>query len=487
MKISVSKLSHHPQNEEIYTLSNIDDLVQSIQDVGLLSPLVIDKSNQVISGNRRLAAIRKIGWTKVDVEVAELCDEDVVPLLIHHNKQRVKSTREILNEYRALEKIYGVGQGKRTDLDRTIGHLAKGESARDKIAGKVGVSSRQMGRLLFIDKKDPDFIKHIDEGTLTIHQAYLALQKRVQSVCALGQSSSSSSTDGDNRRFFHKSSHQMDELEDGSVQLVFTSPPYWRQRKYTDGPSTVGEIGNEDTPEEYVSNLISHLGDVKRVLSPKGSFFLNLGDKFKDMTLLNLPHKVVIGLQEQGWLLRNTIIWKKTNSKPSSSKSNLQSTYEFIFHLTKSKSYYYHHTKVPCVSNTDKWSGPQIGQITNSHQVHQGQTQKIEVGRKIGHNDLNTNEGISRTYTPYIGDGTKNMGDFWTDGVIETAAANHNRRFGGVGHPAPYPHSIVVPPLLQTTREGDLVLDPFHGSGTTGDVATSYGRRYCGYDLYVYS
>ena len=90
MYISVSKLQHHPLNEEIYTLSNIDDLVQSIGDVGFLSPLVIDKKNQVIFGNRRLAAIRKLGWKKVYVEVADVPDEDVVGILIHHNKQRVK-------------------------------------------------------------------------------------------------------------------------------------------------------------------------------------------------------------------------------------------------------------------------------------------------------------------------------------------------------------------------------------------------------------
>jgi ParB family chromosome partitioning protein len=135
MKVSVNSLNHHPRNMEIYTLSNIDDLVQSIGDVGLLSPLVIDKKNQVISGNRRLSAIRKLGWKKFDVKVADVNDDEVVFLLIHHNKQRVKSTREILNEYRALEKIHGKGQGHRTDLD-TSGKSTKGTVARDIIAEK---------------------------------------------------------------------------------------------------------------------------------------------------------------------------------------------------------------------------------------------------------------------------------------------------------------------------------------------------------------
>jgi hypothetical protein len=175
MKISVTSLKHHPRNVEIYTLSNIDDLVQSIGDVGLLSPLVIDKKNQVISGNRRLSAIRELGWKKVDVNVADVNDDEVVPLLIHHNKQRVKSTREILNEYFALEKIHGKGQGRRTDLD-TSGKSGKGEVTRDIISEKLGLSSSQMSRLLFIEKKNSDFITLIDDGILTVNKAYQHLQ-----------------------------------------------------------------------------------------------------------------------------------------------------------------------------------------------------------------------------------------------------------------------------------------------------------------------
>ena len=77
--------------------------------------------------------------------------------------------------------------------------------------------------------------------------------------------------------------------------------------------------------------------------------------------------------------------------------------------------------------------------------------------------------------------------EFWIDDIVETAGANQNGFFGKVKHPAPYPAKLVVVPILQTTREGDLVLDTFHGSGTTGDVATAYGRKYVGYDVKVYA
>jgi DNA modification methylase len=480
MKVSVASLNHHPRNMEIYDLSNIDDLVQSIDEVGLLSPLVIDQFHQVISGNRRLAAIRKLGWKEVDVEVADIPNEDVVGILIHHNKQRVKSTREILNEYAALEKIHGVGQGRRTDLD-TSGKSTKGTVARDIIAEKIGVSSSQMGRLLFIQKTNPDFAGHVDAGTLTINQAYTALKKRIADTSIISTKSGSSSTvEADGYTFHHKSSHRMDEVDDESVQMVMTSPPYYQQRKYSDGNEVL--LGHEDTPEEYVSNLVSHLDDVKRVLRKDGSFFLVLGDKFQDMNQLNLPHRVAIGLQDKGWIQRNCIIWRKTNSKPSSSKSNLQQTFEFIFHFTKTRKYLYQPTRIPTGGG---WNAPKLGEIQRHKNLHGIEKVDFMVQRKVGRNNLQQGKP-DPAYFPYLGDEKKNLGDFWTEDVVETAAANRNRHAGLKSHPAPFPHKLVVVPLLQTTREDDLVCDPFHGSGTVGDVATAYGRRYVGYDVKVY-
>ena len=230
MKAKVCNLKHHPRNSEIYTLSNIEDLVTSIGSVGLLTPLVIDKSNQVISGNRRLEAIKQLGWKSVEVEVVDVADEDVVSILIHHNKFRTKQVREILNEYRALEKIHGKGQGRRTDLE-TSGTFnpksPKGETTRDIVAKMIGLSSSQMKRLLFIDNNDPSFIDHIDDGTLTTNQAYWALRKRISDTSNMaGKGDAAASVTTSDYTFYQKSSNDMCELNDESVQLVFTSPPY---------------------------------------------------------------------------------------------------------------------------------------------------------------------------------------------------------------------------------------------------------------------
>ena len=116
MKVKVSSLTHHPKNKEIYDLSSIDELMESISEVGLLQPLIIDSRNQVISGNRRFESIKRLGWNEVEVEVKEVKKGEEELLLIHFNKQRIKSFKELINEYLTLDRIYRKGQGKRTDL-----------------------------------------------------------------------------------------------------------------------------------------------------------------------------------------------------------------------------------------------------------------------------------------------------------------------------------------------------------------------------------
>jgi ParB-like chromosome segregation protein Spo0J len=90
MKVKVSSLKHHPKNKEIYNLSSIEELMDSISEVGLLQSLIIDQHNQIISGNRRFESIKRLGWKEVDVNLREVKKEDEELLLIHFNKQKTK-------------------------------------------------------------------------------------------------------------------------------------------------------------------------------------------------------------------------------------------------------------------------------------------------------------------------------------------------------------------------------------------------------------
>ena len=339
MKVKVSSLKHHPKNKEIYTLSSIEELMESISEVGLLQPLIIDSRNQVISGNRRFESIKRLGWEEVEVNIIEVNKEEEELLLIHFNKQRIKSFKELINEYLILDGYYRKGQGRRTDLTSVKSNRS---SSRDIVSKEMGISSSQLQRLIFIYKNQPEHIELLDKGILTVNQSYLQIQRELKEKESRESEPNYKSKTNRNSswRFYHKSSHDMSELNDGEVQTIFTSPPYWNKRKYSEEEG----LGNEKTSEEFVVNLSEHLRDCKRVLNERGSFFLNLGDTFYNGNLQNVPHRVILKLQEQGWILRNTIIWSKTNPKPSSSKSNLTPSYEFIFHLTKSIEYDYYPT-----------------------------------------------------------------------------------------------------------------------------------------------
>ena len=452
MKVLVSKLSHHPKNSEIYDLSNINDLVLSIDEVGLLQPIIINRNNQILSGHRRFEAIKILEWDKVEVEVKDISEDETELYLVHFNKQRVKSTKEILSEYDILENHFENRQGMRTDL--TSVPQNKGYSKRDEISSQIGVSSSSLGKLLFIRKNNPNHIEMIDKGVLTIRQSYTQTQREVNE---------NNSREKRNRvgveihkwRFYQKSSNDMNELKDGEVQTIFTSPPYWNKRLYSDE----GGLGNEKTSEEFVVNLSEHFKDCKRVLNNKGSFFLNLGDTFLNGDLQNVPHRVIDRLKSDGWILRNTIIWSKTNPKPSSSKSNLTPSYEFIFHLVKSKDYLYNRT--PTKLNSDS---------------------KISLPPRHRKSDGTYSSTIS-PYLPKL-EG-KNKGDYWNEEIVRTAVANQNLGIDGE-HLAPFPKQIITLPILQTSEIGDLVLDPFCGSDNVGRVCDVLERNFVGYDLNNY-
>ena len=138
MIVPVSKLSSHPKNQEIYSLSNIEDLENSISSLGLLEKLVIDDEFKVISGNRRLVAIQNLGWKKVECEKVTLPEDEVLTYLIHHNKQRIKTCREQLNEVKVLMEQYKIGQGKRTDISTCV-RANTGKKTRDVVGDMIGL------------------------------------------------------------------------------------------------------------------------------------------------------------------------------------------------------------------------------------------------------------------------------------------------------------------------------------------------------------
>lgn len=243
-----------------------------------------------------------------------------------------------------------------------------------------------------------------------------------------------------------------------SVQTVITSPPYWGLRDY----GHAGQLGLETTPGEYVANMVKVFREVRRVLKPDGTLWLNLGDSYADKQLQGLPWRVALALQADGWWLRSDIIWHKPACMPSSVKDRPTTSHEYLFLLTRSVRYFYDADSIrePCVSIDKGHSSYR----PNSKQLSErtgAQRRQIYDGGKHG--------GTVRFYDP----AGRNKRSVWK---IAT------QPFPG-SHFAVMPPKLVEPCIKAGSKVGDLVLDPFSGAGTVGMVARRLQRRFVGIEL----
>jgi DNA modification methylase len=126
-------------------------------------------------------------------------------------------------------------------------------------------------------------------------------------------------------------------LDDGTVDLVATSPPYWKKRDY----GVDGQIGQEASAQEYVAAILDCLREWRRVLRPTGSVFLNIGDTFHNRSLAGIPARVEAAAGDDGWIIRNRIIWAKDGGMPDPVQNRLVSRHEYIIHLVARHDYYY--------------------------------------------------------------------------------------------------------------------------------------------------
>ena len=261
-------------------------------------------------------------------------------------------------------------------------------------------------------------------------------------------------------------------LDAGTVQSCVTSPPYWGLRSY----GGEGEIGNEPTVQEYVARLVEVFREVRRVLRDDGCLWLNLGDCYsgtgrtgggagaarsvvggpawrvpspglKPKDLVGAPWRVALALQEDGWWLRSDVIWSKPNPLPESVKDRPTTSHEHLFLLAKSERYHYDGS---AIAEPSVWMG-------------QGRTSRAPVER--GMPGAPPHSGLRHD----IPTGRRNARTVWEVPPDCTSRT---------GHPAPMPAKIATRCILASTRPGDLVLDPFGGSGTVGRVAEALGRRW---------
>ncbi|MBY8341851.1 site-specific DNA-methyltransferase [Streptomyces sp. KC 17012] len=280
---------------------------------------------------------------------------------------------------------------------------------------------------------------------------------------------------------------QLRTLPDGAVDCIVTSPPYYGLRDY----GTPGQYGLEATPAEYVETMRALFGEASRVLADDGTLWLNLGDSYaaagghtdpgrtsalqgrrvqlmQNMpskptdrprkNLLGIPWRTAFALQDDGWILRNEIIWHKTNAMPESIKDRLSTRHEHLFLFAKQQRYWY-----------------DLDSIREPHTMRpQRRPRGHKERQRLGVLPAQTYSTSQRDEPGVDGHSLgRNPGDVWS---IPT------RPYPGA-HFAVFPIDLPLRCIKAGCRRGGTVLDPFSGSGTTGAAARQLGRQYVGIDL----
>src|SRR5579875_2130272 len=280
------------------------------------------------------------------------------------------------------------------------------------------------------------------------------------------------------------------DMPDGSADCIVTSPPYWGKRDY----GIAGQYGHEPEPAAYVGTLRAVFAEARRVLAGDGTCWLNLGDSYsaggggatgihaylgphltthkvpgmRAKNLLGIPWQVAFALQDDGWILRNAIVWHKPNAMPESVRDRLNCRHELIFLLVKQPAYWFDldPIRVPHSAATQRhllaryslgnYSRPAGRPARNARQLTTGRRYS---GLRQGHR-----RGHPRG---------RNPGDVWT---LPT------RPYNGP-HFAAYPIDLPLRCIAAGCKPGGTVLDPFTGTGTTGLAALQLGRRFTGIEL----
>jgi site-specific DNA-methyltransferase (adenine-specific) len=296
------------------------------------------------------------------------------------------------------------------------------------------------------------------------------------------------------------------------IDCVITSPPYWGQRAYINGG-----IGLENNWEDYVNNLLAIFCELKRILKPSGSFWLNIGDTYQRKSLVGIPWRVALAMTDkQGWILRNSVIWNKVKGAPDNTKDKLRNVYEPVFHFVKTDHYFYDVDAIRSkprqakVVNGSIVSATGVSGIRYRRQIElstalndserinalkalDGILEEVRVGKlsdfrmiirgqqRTTHSDSSKVSGRARElaergfyFLRYHPNGSK-PSDVWD--ILPEDTQKRTLHF------APYPEDLCKIPILATCPQAGVVLDPFVGTGTTNLVAFQLKRRSIGIDI----
>lgn len=279
-------------------------------------------------------------------------------------------------------------------------------------------------------------------------------------------------------------------LPDESVHLIVTSPPYWLLRDY----GVAGQLGQEATVSEYVDRLVGVFREARRVLRRDGLMFLNIGDTRRRKQLMGVPWRVALALQDDGWMLRQDIVWAKTAHKPERVRDRPTTAHEPLFMFSRGPRYHYDANAVAMPSRSSQ-GRPQrkraeelaaaagltpahfaairsagITDVGKARQTQSGTGRNTAAVQALADEAKAVLKGYYREFL--IGD-TVNLRSVWTvDATLSSGA-----------HTAMFPPGLIEPCIKAGCPVGGTVLDPFIGAGTTAVVAQRLGRSCIGIEI----
>ena len=268
-------------------------------------------------------------------------------------------------------------------------------------------------------------------------------------------------------------------IPDNSVDMCVTSPPYYNLRDYKNS----GQIGAENTVKDFVENLCKVFDEIHRILKPTGSCWVNIGDTYDKKRLLQVPSRFEIAMCDRGWHLRNEIIWSKPNPQPISSKDRFWGNHEKFFWFVKDVKKYYFNRDAILVPQAEISIRRMFSKNNMSKRKDFNASDKEGFAISSNSQDkhyarMREEMGIDKefNYEELIKSGkcpTRPEFDTWSVPSVTYKGA----------HFAVYPPELIEKPILSCCPEQGIVIDPFMGSGTTGEVAKLNNRRYIGLEL----
>jgi DNA modification methylase len=250
-------------------------------------------------------------------------------------------------------------------------------------------------------------------------------------------------------------------LPDNCVDCCITSPPYFGLRDY----GVAGQIGLEETPEDYVQRLVNVFAEVYRVLKPTGTLWVNIGDSYatwegiKPKDLLGIPWLLAFELRRAGWYLRQDIIWHKPNAMPESVTDRCTKSHEYIFLLSKTAKYYFDNEAIfePVAIST----------------IERSKSKKLPRYGGDKYTATPNKFYLTKSGNMYEPRPSRNKRSVWSVSTKPFKDA----------HFATFPDTLIVDCIKAGSPENGLILDPFMGSGTTAVVARKLSRNYIGFEL----